>query len=465
MLAFIVLLAYAMSHYTFDLAVGAALCALFGLLCFVRVKWVLFILIFACLFSPEIRIGAVLGRAAKRPFTLRVEDVLLTMILLTWLARAAVDKELGLMLRTPLNRPIFLYSLVCVLATALGITYGWVKGPERLGAAMFVLKYIQYFVLFFVIVNYLDTAEDVRNVLIAAVLTYVAVCIYGFWQIPRTDRPSLVAEYHSEPNTLAGYLVFMIGICGGLMLTAGSFLRRLGWAVLALIGLVLVGYTLSRSGWAGLLGVALVLVLVARHRLVMLGLAAVVALTVLLSYNAGWLPDAMTKRMDETFGKAAPVPGQPPAYVFGLKLDPSATERYGSYKDALGTWWDRSMDYWVPALTGSGVLGGRPFVDGQYVRVLAETGVLGLAAFLVLLGTIWRDAWRASRELETPWHRGLALGYLAGFAGLMVHALGANTFIIVRVMEPFFIITGLVVLLPILERGEKKPRSMVRPVP
>ena len=88
--------------------------------------------------------------------------------------------------------------------------------------------------------------------------------------------------------------------------------------------------------------------------------------------------------------------------------------------------------------------------------MLVETGLLGLLAFFAILLAIWRHVWRSYKELQVPWHKGLALGYLAGFAALLIHALGANTFIIVRIMEPFFIFTGVVVLLPAIERGEER---------
>jgi len=43
--------------------------------------------------------------------------------------------------------------------------------------------------------------------------------------------------------------------------------------------------------------------------------------------------------------------------------------------------------------------------------------------------------------------RGLALGFLAGFIGLLVHSFGAATFIIVRIMEPFWFLAAIVIVL------------------
>jgi hypothetical protein len=38
--------------------------------------------------------------------------------------------------------------------------------------------------------------------------------------------------------------------------------------------------------------------------------------------------------------------------------------------------------------------------------------------------------------------------------GLLVHSVGANTFIIVRIMEPFWFLTALIVMIPRFEGAE-----------
>jgi hypothetical protein len=48
-------------------------------------------------------------------------------------------------------------------------------------------------------------------------------------------------------------------------------------------------------------------------------------------------------------------------------------------------------------------------------------------------------------------HKGLSMGFLAGFIGLLFHSIGANTFIIVRIMEPFWFVLAMVVMIPELE--------------
>ena len=89
------------------------------------------------LLSPEIIIGETQGASLGRGVTLRFEDFLLVVIGFSWFAKNAVDKELGLFLKTPLNKAILFYTVACILATGFGIIAGRVN-PKT--GFFFVLK-------------------------------------------------------------------------------------------------------------------------------------------------------------------------------------------------------------------------------------------------------------------------------------------------------------------------------------
>jgi hypothetical protein len=72
-----------------------------------------------------------------------------------------------------------------------------------------------------------------------------------------------------------------------------------------------------------------------------------------------------------------------------------------------------------------------------------------------LLGTILRESYRVYQASHDPFDRGLTIGFIAGFTGLLFHSIGANTFIIVRIMEPFWFIAAMVMMIPTLEKGRK----------
>ena len=155
--------------------------------------------------------------------------------------------------------------------------------------------------------------------------------------------------------------------------------------------------------------------------------------------------------MEYTFGQP-PEPGQ--IQVGTTRLDTSLSARIRSWEYGLRGWARKP-------LIGHGVAG-YGFMDAQYVRVLTETGLLGFAAFAWLAISIFRMARRRLNNAKDRFASALSLGYLAGFVALLVHGIGANTFIIVRIMEPFWLVTALVVA---LEQNEAATTAAERDVP
>ena len=130
-----------------------------------------------------------------------------------------------------------------------------------------------------------------------------------------------------------------------------------------------------------------------------------------------------------------------------VRIDTSTSARLVSWQKVL------LKDFYKNAFLGYGITG-YAFMDAQYPRVLAETGVLGLVTFLILMVAIFKNALLAYRQTSDPLYGGIALGYLAGFMAMLVHGIGSNTFIIVRIMEPFWFLTAMIIMIPTIEKGE-----------
>ena len=125
----------------------AAALAVF-LIVFVRIEFGLYLVIFSMLLSPQLGSGGMV--AEGRRIVIRSEDILLLVVAFSWLAKTAVNKELGLTLKTPLNRPILAYVAATAIATLIGYMTGTVAG---FGGAFYVLKYVEYFIMYYMIIN------------------------------------------------------------------------------------------------------------------------------------------------------------------------------------------------------------------------------------------------------------------------------------------------------------------------
>jgi hypothetical protein len=418
--------------FTYAAAAFAAV-VLFGL-AFVRTDFGIYVVIFSMLLSPEFGSGSG-GLAEGRGVTLRTEDFVLIFVGLSWLAKTAVNKELGVAARTPLNRPILAY----VFASAIATLVGYLSGAVGISGFFYVLKYVEYFFVYYMVVNNLRDRPHAWRMVMAAFMTATIVSLIALAQVPIGQRVSAPFEGEvGEPNTFGGYLLFMMALAGGIALETTK-LRVRAWSVAA-IGLMAIpfAFTLSRASYLGVVPAFLVLVALSAKRRFMVGLLLVglVCSPAIIAFA----PAVVKNRVLYTF---EPEAGQPTIRLGRVGFDPSTSARLISFQQALDGWMKKPF-------LGHGVTG-FGFMDAQYPRVLVETGVVGFAAFAWLLWAMLKSSIGAFRSRRDPEERGLALGFLAGYVGLLVHGLGANTFIIVRIMEPFWLFAGIVMMIPALE--------------
>lgn len=401
---------------------------------FINNEFGLYILIFSMLLSPEFMAGATEGKDLGRGLTLRVDDFLLLVIGFSWFTKTAVYKDVGLFLKTPLNAPIFLYLAVCVVSTGLGIMGG--RANAKTGF-FFVLKYFEYFIVYFMAANYLESKQQLNRFLLCMFLTCFVVSLYGIWQIPGGGRVSAPFEGEiGEPNTFGGYLLFLGAIAGGILpKIEDRKIRR--WMLILIITIIPpLLFTQSRSTYLGAIPACLVLGFHSQRRMLYLGLFAM-----FLILSPFLLPSQVKERILFTFQQKREY-GQ--LQIGELRLDTSTSDRLQSWQRAI-------VDSVKHPFFGHGVTGYR-FMDAQYPKIFVETGLLGLSAFFYLVYSIYKLALKNLKQLKTPYYIGLTTGFIAGFTGLLFHAIGANTFIIVRIMEPFWLVAAMVFVLPELER-------------
>jgi len=432
LLAAVLLLSLWITRAPIEIPILATVAAILFLATILRAEAGLVILILSMLLSPEIPVVGLGGGGLEgsRSIVLRTEDLLLMLVGFAWIARMAIDKDLGAIRRTRLNVWIFAYSACCLFSTLIGIETGRVRPLQGL---CFVAKYVEYFIIFFMTVNYVRSGERLRRLLAAALVTAALIGAYGWWQMPSGIRPSAPFEGHEgEPNTLGGYLVLVFSVACALALTLPADRTRWkrGCALLAMFVVPPLLATLSRSSWIALAASLAVLVALSPRRRLLLGATCVAAALLFLAH-----PQKLEERLLYTFHGEEQDPHS--VQVGRMELDPSASARLSSWGAALQGFAEHPLTGW--GVTGFG------FLDAQYFRILVEIGAFGLAAFVMLVGTAGVTFYRASTSARDPLYRGLGLGMTAGLGGLLAHAIGTNTFMLIRVMEPFWLLTGLVV--------------------
>jgi len=417
--------------FSFKFSLALILSCLIVIVTLVNTDAGLAVLIFSMLLSPEIIAGQVPGR----DIVIRFDDILLAVITFTWLAKTAVNKGLALFIKTPLNKAIGAFIFVSIIATMKGVAQGYVAPAKGF---FYVMRYVEYFLLYILVINHVHSRKQIKFFLSFFLITCTLVSIYGILQIPSGVRVSAPFEGEAgEPNTFGGYLLFILCLAAGIYLQNVSKRLKAALAGLSILIVFPFLYTLSRASYVAIIFSFIAFIILSKRKFILLtSMATIIILVLLLK------PEAVFSRVEYTFHER----GAFLVKIGNTYLDQSSSARILSWGDCFRAW--KKNPILGRGITGIG------FIDGQYIRNLPELGLIGFITFLWLLWLILKHSFSIHKKMDDELYKGLTLGFIAGFIGLTIHAITANTFMIVRIMEPFYFILGIIMMLPILSETE-----------
>jgi putative inorganic carbon (hco3(-)) transporter len=307
--------------------------------------------------------------------------------------------------RTPLTIPAALF----LVAGALSV----LASPGRVAAlglyrAYFVEPILFGFVVLTVVCSWRGALVVLSGLWAGAAVVALAnlgleVQLAGRHAFNATWMPQVVI--YTTQNAVSLYLDPLVAMAAALAVHSRLVLaRRLGIAFLV-IALPAEALSLSRAGWLALGAVALVLALTVRWRWLLLGAGAAAGLALLASGHAARLfeavkGDTLSGRIDMWQAALALLRRRP---IFGAGLT--------GYPDLIRPFWHQYDPLW--ALHPHNIV----------LNFWAETGLLGLLSFGMIVGVTAVLAWRGWRSADPAWWRPLHLGVLLALVAVVVHGL------------------------------------------
>jgi len=179
------------------------------------------------------------------------------------------------------------------------------------------------------------------------------------------------------------------------------------------------------------LPVAIALIFLSRKLIFAFLIGAIIVVVVM------FMPQMVRERVSQT---VVPKEGMSGKY---MELEESPKSRLDSWKSVLFKKFPKSP------LIGHGVAKG--FIDGQFFSTLEEVGALGVLLFIWILVRLFNAARLSFHYLlkaRDNFALGITIGFIAGFVGLLFHSISTNSFIIIRIMEPFWFMAAIIVSLP-----------------
>lgn len=394
-----------------------------------RVEYGLYLLLVAMLLSPEIEYGEV-GRDAGRGLNLRYDDILVMVIFVGVLVKHTFEGRPLYWRSSPINGGILAYYGVCLISTLLALRISVLAWDKDL--AFFVLmKMLEFYLIFWMVGMSVSSMTEVRRMLGVFFAVSFVVALYGVISVGTMPRVSAPFEAGgTEPNTFGGYLMMVIVLSISLASLARAGRGRALLLMIAGLSAVPFLMTLSRASYAALIAALVAWSLMTRRYWALGVLTVVVVIAPLV------MPESVIHRVQSTIEPSG-VPIDIPL-MGEVSIDKSAYERVYVWQKVR-----HNLSVWP--MFGGGVAWGA-ILDSQFARVIIETGLLGLAAFCFLLGRILITTRQTFLWSRDPVARALAVSMFALTIGLIIHSFGTISFLIVRIMEPYWFLMALVVV-------------------
>jgi O-antigen ligase len=319
-------------------------------------------------------------------------------------------------------------------------------------------NYVEMFLLAIVVATAIKEKSQVRLLLI--LMAFSVLLVNRSYYSTLSDRDLSHFSYEVRDAGPLGYagvngLAAFEAMVASFLLGTYSFAKKIPVKLGILFLVATCSYCLlfsfSRGGYVGVL-VGLVTVGLLRTRW-MLVAAAVILL--------GWqtlLPAAVKERIMMTTEDAEE----------GQQFDSSAQQRLVLWEDAMGL-------FKRNPITGTGYdtyshmgrVGNFRDTHNYYVKVLAETGIIGLMLYLILLWRMWRSGTRLFYSAQDPFWRGIGLGFLALMASIVVMNLFGDRWTYQQVDGYLWILLGCVIrgLTANQEQLEQAGAAAVDPIP
>jgi putative inorganic carbon (hco3(-)) transporter len=364
--------------------------------------------------EKEAALGAIGG------WSVSATTIALTGLYVSWLIRSLLGKKLRRQPACQINIALLAYVAMNIVSVLVA---------QDVSLALFeTILLLESSLLFFYVANVVRNQRDVLFVvsclLIGCLLESGIMIVMRVAATP-TMSWNFPIHLHADwgghgsfmrvggtvgsPNFAAGYLSICLALAASVLLTnlSGGY-KALGISVLGL-GCVALILTFSRGGWTALVLALFVLAFGVWHRR---GLSLKMPLAAAGLFLLLYLPfhNQVSARLfgDDKGSAESRVPLMHLAFRI-VEANPVLGVGVNNFTVVMNRYLSPEFrEAW------------RFTVHNKYLLVLAETGAIGLLAFLAfLLGTL-RKGWLCWRLCDEPLSL-LALGFVAGLVGHMVH--------------------------------------------
>lgn len=417
-------------------------------------------------------------------------EIIIWTLFVVWLCRCVETKDFSSRY-TPLNKPILAFLAAVV------ISFIFSRYPSI--SVIDTMKFSSYAILFFLVVNFIDSEKKFNRIIKSLMLVTLVACIYGFLQryqfewVVRwiTERTSSTL---GNPNFFAAFLIMMLPIALYLYFRKQKFISNVFYFILIVLIFGSLVYTFSRSAWIGSF-VSIVFLCISDLRY-FLKKKAKIFFVLLLVILFVWKGSTYVETEYNNLSVLERVKGSfEPIHIEQIIKEVTKEEKIimGSKKPFVDTVFDasRRMHYDISARifsdnmitgTGPGTYGFmlpdyiktktlldlyyRPktvHAHNEYLQIMAEMGFLGIAAFLWILLVFFYSSYRiAINSRKNPEKRNLTIALTAGIIAVLIQNIFSVSLRYPAVTVFFWLLMGLVFASENSGKGHAKKAVIIK---
>lgn len=407
-------------------------------------------------FLPFERIGSV----DVAGITIRISQVLALLTTLAWFIR-------GLALRSFKFRP---YPIILPIAGFVSVMLITLVNSPNLQRSIMVLSFILFTIFVSILIpNIIRHRYQVERVVHIVLGSMVVVSSFGLFQflgdivgLP-TSLTGLRPQYTKdilgfpriqstalEPLYFANYLLIPLSLAIALWLKKSGRIKPLwlfGIIVLGSINLIL---TVARGGYIALAVTVCCLSIAYWRQIFQPKIIIPLLIGLLISGGVAYRFLNLTEQLESYT-----------THVSDLFSGASYEERVETFDIAHRIW---QQHPWIGI--GPGSFGpyasyhplimpseGYKIVNNEYIELLAETGILGLTCFILMVLILYIRSWKAIQHGKDPFLKTVLIALLAAFTGILVQY---NTFSVLYIMHIWFTIGFMISVQNILLHGDRQ---------
>jgi len=353
----------------------------------------------------------------------------LYLLLIVWLL--AIVQSRKIFMPNNINNLLVLMGLVVLMSIFVKILRYEIPNISIINEVLGFKAWLNPVLLFFILFNIIDDEETCNQTLLGLCFLFLALILtqlfatfgisgYKAESVAKFGRAGGFGAAGEYAITLVLFFPFVLS---GSFLMKRSDLFKTGCIILVfltLVGLVNAG---SRNGAVAFLCSMMVYLLILKRKKI-IGLLPIIFLIIAMIV-VGATAFVVSPSSVKT--------------VVSERFDPSTSGDVRLYTSGRTEFWKNGWKLFIDSpLIGHGrnsfiilsQLRGYRYCGAphnEYLRYLAEHGLIGFIVFFLIFFKIFQNIWQSLETTTNPWGKQLYISYIAGFCGYMVGMFATNT--------------------------------------